>query len=228
MTVLLVEDDPDLASTVIEYLEPCGFVVDHAFHAGGAFQLVEKHSYDLVILDVMLPRTSGFEICERLRSYYSFQGPILFLTAMDTLENKLKGFRVGCDDYLVKPFELPELECRLRALTKRGSRIDDSCIQFGELTLYPQERRVTREGKEINLNKNQFNVLIELIRQAPNPVTRDKLSEIIWLDEAPESDSLRSHIYRLRNQIDKPFSSDMIETVHGVGLRIRHDNKIVP
>lgn len=221
MAVLLVEDDPDLASTVMEYLQGNGFIVDHAFHAEAAFTLIEKHHYDQIILDVMLPRMNGYEICSRLRQYYSYQGPVLFLTAMDTLENKIKGFDSGCDDYLIKPFELPELLCRLMALAKRGQRIDDSQVEFSELTLFPKERRVSRCGKDIHLNKNQFNILLELVRQAPAAVSREKLSEIIWQDDAPESDSLRSHVYRLRNLIDKPFEFEMIETVHGVGLRIR-------
>jgi len=221
MSILLVEDDQDLASTIIEYLEASDFIIDHAYHCDAAFNLMQANHYDMIILDVMLPRKSGFEICETLRSEYSYSGPILFLTAMDTLDNKLQGFKAGCDDYLVKPFELPELECRLHALSKRGNRIDHNTIQFGELTVYPQEHKVFRRNSELRLNKNQFNIILELIRQAPNTVHKDKLSEIIWNDQTPESDSLRSHIYRLRNLVDKPFDFDMIVTVPRVGLKIR-------
>lgn len=221
MSILLVEDDFDLAITVTEYLNSSGFIVDHAFHGESALTLAQQRTYDIIILDVMLPRLNGFEVCQRLRDNHSYQGPILFLTAMDTLDNKIQGFNSGCDDYLVKPFELPELECRLHALSKRGRRIDNNTISFGELLINFGEKRVLRGEQEITLNKNQFNILCELVKQAPNPVTRERLSQIIWQDEEPDSDSLRSHIYRLRNLIDKPFSFNMIETVHRIGLRIR-------
>ncbi len=221
MSILLVEDDLDLAATVTEYLNDSGFIVDHAFHGESALNLASQREYDIIILDVMLPRLNGFEVCQRLRNEQVYQGPILFLTAMDTLDFKIQGFNSGCDDYLVKPFELPELECRLHALSKRGRRMDSRNIIFGELVINAGEKRVFRNDQEIALNKNQFNLLCELVKQAPNPVSRESLSQIIWQDEEPDSDSLRSHIYRLRNLIDKPFDFNMIETVHRIGLRIR-------
>ena len=128
------------------------------------------------------------------------------------LINKILGFNSGCDDYLVKPFDLPELECRIFALNKRGQYINVNKIIFGELILYPLERKVYRNDDQIFLNKNQFNILMELIKQHPRAVTREKLIELIWEDDVPDTDSLRSHIYRLRNLIDKPYLFSMIET----------------
>jgi len=225
LKILIVEDDLDLACSVIDYLSQSGLTLDHAFNAVQALKLLDEYSYDLIILDVILPKVNGFELCEKLRFNDKFTLPIIFLTAMDTLENKILGFNSGCDDYLVKPFDLPELECRIFALNKRGQSTNVNEIIFGELILYPLERKVYRNDNQIFLNKNQFNILMELIKQHPRAVTREKLIELIWEDDVPDTDSLRSHIYRLRNLIDKPYLFSMIETVNRIGFRIRDKNQ---
>jgi DNA-binding response OmpR family regulator len=143
------------------------------------------------------------------------------LTAKDTLEDKLKGFDAGADDYLLKPFALEELEARLQALVRRSTRKASKIIEVGELRLDVKQRSVTRAGKPIKLNKTCFRILSELMRAAPDIVTREELQHLIWTDFVPASDVLRSNIYTLRKAVDLEGQESLIETVIGTGFRMR-------
>ena len=147
--------------------------------------------------------------------------PVLMLTARDTLDDKLKGFKSGTDDYLVKPFDFNELVMRVKALIKRSlGEVSNRELRISDLVLDPGRQYVSRAGQAIELPPIQFKLLKLLVRNAPNVLTKQEIMMELWGDEEPESDALRSHIYNLRKMIDKPFEQKLIQTVSGVGLKI--------
>lgn len=220
-TVLLVEDHLPLAETVTLFLENAGYVVDYAADGLSAVHLATVNRYDALILDIMLPGLSGFDICHQLRSDACLDTPILMLTARDRLEDKLKGFAEGADDYLIKPFDLPELDARLQALIRRQrGELETQELVIGDLSFDPKTMTVKREGKLIRLKPTGYRILKVLMRESPKMVTREALENELWGDTLPDSDTLRSHLYQLRKAIDKPFSNPMIHTLPGVGVKL--------
>lgn len=221
MRVLLVEDNRSLAGNIYDYFELHGHQVDYVDTGARCLKLLEKDSYDVIVLDVMMPGIDGYETCLQLRQQLFCQTPVIFLTAKSDLDHKLKGFDVGGDDYLTKPFELEELMCRLMALDKRGNRKDIGQLQFRDVLLDTQTWQVTRAGQPLEVNNVQFRILQCLYKYAPNIVSREDLEYEIWGDERPDSDVLRTHIYQLRRVLDKPFDEHYIETVRGKGFRLK-------
>jgi len=219
-SILLVEDNNDLAETVGEFLEAAGFVVDYATDGLLAMHLAVTESFDAIVLDVMLPGLNGIDVCRRLREDAKLTTPILMLTARDQLDDKLAGFDVGADDYLVKPFDLPELEARIDALVRRGRGVA-SVYRVGELSLNLDTMEVTRSGQDIRLSKTLFDILHILLRESPKVVPRETIERELWGDDLPDSDTLRSHLYNLRRAVDRPFGSSLIETLAGRGYRIK-------
>lgn len=219
-SILIVEDHPALAETVGDYLEAKGYQVDFAADGVLAMQLATTEHFDAIVLDVMLPRLNGIEVCRRLRQEAQNTTPILMLTARDQLDDKLKGFQVGADDYLVKPFALPELVARIEALLRRGRGMT-SLYRVGDLTLNLETMEVHRGGVEIKLSKTLFDILRILMREAPKVVPRETIERELWGDDLPDSDTLRSHLYNLRRAIDRPFETPVIETLAGRGYRVR-------
>lgn len=219
--ILMVEDHYELASTLCEFLEEHNFVVDHARNLDVARQLLKQHPYHILLLDINLPDGTGYDLCEWLRNEQGLDLPLLMLTARDTLDDKLKGFRAGTDDYLVKPFDFNELVYRVRALIKRSlGEVSNSQIKIHDLTLDPALQQITRAGQMIELPPIQFKLLKLLMRNSPKVLTKQEIMLELWGDEEPESDALRSHIYNLRKMVDKPFEQKLIHTVSGVGLKI--------
>jgi DNA-binding response OmpR family regulator len=219
MKILVVEDNPQVAETIMDYLALAGHSMDCVYHGQAALQLLAEQRFDVIIMDVMMPRLDGLSTVERLRADGNAT-PVLFLTARDSLDDKLAGFRAGGDDYLVKPFAMEELEVRLQALALRGARADVGQLSFGDLKVDPANGLATRAGVTLRLGKIPFQILTHLVRRAPALVSRQELIDNVWGDEEPDSDALRSHIYALRNALDKPFPSPMLETLHGQGYRL--------
>jgi len=220
MKVLLVEDNLDLQATIGEYLELHDIEVDFSDNLALAQQLISEQYFDTVVLDVNLPDGSGFDLCRSLRNDFGCQAPILFLSARDTLEDKLEGFEQGADDYLTKPFAMPELLMRIKALAARGVRSDVGMLQIEDIHIDTNLKQVKRSGTPITLNPIEFKILFLLARKSPNVVSRFEIEREIWGEEAPDSDKLRSHIHRLRGKVDKPFSNQLIHNVHGVGFSL--------
>jgi len=222
LVVLLVEDHQMLAETLTDYLECENIEVDYAADGLQALSLVKENRYDAIILDVMLPSIDGFTVCKTIRAELQLDTPILMLTARDTLDDKIEGFEHGADDYLVKPFEQRELVARLRTMVKRyRAEVVTKDTVVGPLTLQHASRTAHREGKSFELPPLGYAILKLLMRESPAIVTREALHLELWGSEPPDTDSLRSHIYNLRKLIDHPFEQPMIETVKGVGLRLR-------
>ncbi|ENU43452.1 hypothetical protein F985_02170 [Acinetobacter seifertii] len=223
--ILMVEDHFELAATVCEFLEVHGYVIDHARNLDAARSFLKSQHYHLLLLDINLPDGSGYDLCNWLRTEQGVDIPVLMLTARDTLDDKLKGFTGGTDDYLVKPFDFNELVMRIRALIKRAAgEVANHKIQIHDLILDSATQTVVRAGNNIELPPIQFKLLKILMRQSPKVVTKQELMMELWGDEEPESDALRSHIYNLRKMVDKPFDPKLLHTVAGVGLKISLEN----
>ena len=220
LRILLIEDEPDLAANMLDYLELRGFVMDAAGDGVTGLHLAVVNDYDAIVLDLMLPGMDGLRVCEKLRREAGKNTPVLMLTARDTLADKLAGFATGADDYLVKPFDLPELEARLRALALRGGARRERLLQAGDLSFDTATLEVRRAGRLVPLSHMGRRILEILMREYPHAVPRERLERAVWGDEPPDSDSLRSHIYALRTAVDRPFSHSMIVTVHRYGYRL--------
>lgn len=218
--ILLVEDEPDVALGLYDFLTDCGFIVDSAADGAGALALFAANEYDAIILDLLLPGVGGLELCRRLREGLNCNTPVLMLTALVTLEDKLAGFSAGADDYLAKPFEPQELAARLRALITRARGGYRPELRVGPLRFDTRSLQISREGRPLNLNAQCRTLLEALMRASPEVVSRTRLERILWGDAPPDTDSLRTHIYLLRKAVDSPFGAPMIETVHGLGYRI--------
>lgn len=218
MRILLVEDNRDILANLADYLEIKGYTVDCAQDGLTGLHLAASQSYDLAVLDVMMPGMDGFTLCQRLREARN-NLPVIMLTARDTLDDRLQGFSSGADDYLVKPFELSELAARVEAVLRRthgSSRL----LSVADLTLDLDSLEVVRQGTAIKLNPIGLKLLETLMQRSPSVVRREQLEEAIWGDDCPDSDSLRSHIHQLRQLIDKPFDTHLLQTVHGIGFRL--------
>ncbi|HMA98252.1 MAG TPA: response regulator transcription factor [Wenzhouxiangella sp.] len=219
-TILLVEDHNDLAASIGDYLEASGFSMDFAADGAIALNLLDENPYDVIILDLMLPKIDGIRVCERLRERGDGT-PILMLTARDQLDDKVAGFNAGADDYLVKPFEMEELEVRIRALIRRArGEMSDGAMRVGDLVFDPRTMRVEREGERVNLSPTSIRILKVLMRESPRLVSREQLENELWGDMLPDSDTLRSHMYNLRKGIDRPYKNKLLHTVQGMGFKL--------
>lgn len=219
MRILIVEDNADLGASIIDYLEMKGHSCDLANHGKAGLQATLSSNYDMYIFDIAMPQMDGLELCQVIRTKHSDFTPVLFLTARDTLDDKQAGFSVGADDYLVKPFDLSELLMRVEAIYKRYVGVSTT-LTLDDLVVDLKTEQVTRANRHISLSPNTYKLLTILMQRSPELVLRQELEHFVWGDDLPDSDSLRSHIYQLRNKIDKPFDSSLIKTVKGRGFSI--------
>ena len=221
--VLIVEDNRDICGNIAAYLEKHRYILDFAYDGISAMHLALTSPFDIIVLDLMLPGMDGLSFCKKLRADSKLETPVLMLTARDTVDDKIKGFEAGADDYLVKPFALQELHARLQALYKRSHGKTDNLLTVGELTLNRSTLQVHRSGRRIDLNPTGMKLLQRLMEEAPSVVTRGALETMLWADEPPDGDALRSHMYKLRQAIDRSFDTPLIHTVHRIGYRIAED-----
>ena len=225
MRILIVEDNMDMAENISDFLEASGHVTDFAIDGVNGLQLALTETYDVIILDLMLPGMDGLDVCRELRRKADTYVPVLMLTARDTLDDKLLGFDCGADDYLVKPFALQELSARLQALTKRESFGSIKSLKVFDLVLDLGTLTVQRAGDPIELNKVCVTILTMLMQASPKVVSRQELEFALWGDAPPASDALRSHMYTLRRKVDKPHAVALIHTIHGQGYALRGDDE---
>jgi len=221
MRILLVEDNRRLSSSLKLSLVDEGYAVDVAYDGLEGQELAEMTPYDVIILDIMLPKRDGLEVCRELRTQ-RINAPILMLTARDTVEDRVKGLDSGADDYLVKPFALDELRARLRALLRRESTDKTGRLTLSDLTLDPSTRDVSRGDISIQLTVKEFALLEYLMRHPNRLITREMAESHVWsYDYDGISNVVDVYIRRLRRKIDEPFAVKLIETVRGVGYRMR-------
>jgi two-component system copper resistance phosphate regulon response regulator CusR len=218
MKLLVVEDEPKTGDYLRQGLVEAGFVVDLARDGIDGLHLGETGDYDLAILDVMLPKLDGWQVLAGLRRA-GREMPVLFLTARDQVEDRVKGLELGADDYLVKPFQFPELLARVRALLKRGQpAAADPTVRVGDLEIDPVRHRATRGGQRIQLTAKEFSLLCLLAQRSGEVLSRTQIASLVW-DIHFDSDSnvVEVAMRRLRAKVDDPFADKLIHTVRGVG-----------
>ena len=217
--LLIVEDQTDVAANIWDFFSARGHVVDHAADGAMGLRMAMRGGYDVIVLDLGLPRLDGLALCQRLRE--AGDGvPVIMLTARDQLNDKLAGFAHGADDYLVKPFALRELEARVGVLARRGRPAAGAVTAVAGLELDPLAHVARREGRTMALTKAQVKLLECLMRESPRVVEHERLARVLWGSEGGEQGALHTHIYALRSVVDKPFAHPLIHTVHGIGYRL--------
>lgn len=222
MRILLVEDDIPLAETLAEALTDQLYVVDLAEDGEQGWDCAKAFAYDLLLLDVMLPETDGFTLCQRLRSH-GYHMPVLMITARDTVGDKITGLDVGADDYIVKPIDLGELFARIRALLRRGNNIIPPILEWGNLQLNPSTYEVNYNQHPLRLTPKEFSLLELLLRNNRRVLSRSVIIEHLWKTESsPEEHAVKVHIRSLRQKLKATGADDdFIETVHGIGYRLK-------
>ncbi len=220
MRILLVEDDANLAQFVRKGLKEENYAVDVASDGEEGLALALANPYDLLILDIMLPKLDGLTLCHRVRAK-GLTTPVLLLTARNTVETKVSGFDTGADQFLPKPFAFVELLAQIRALLRRGSQQQLVQLQAADLTLDPATRRVWRAGQEISLTNKEYALLEFLLRHKNRVLTRTVIIEHVWdISYDPMTNIVDAHIRALRAKIDRDFSPPLIATVRGAGYML--------
>ena len=220
MRLLVVEDNRNLVGNLLDYFEPRGHEMDAAPDGIVGLHLAVTQHYDAIILDWMLPRLDGRALLQRLREH-SIDTPVIMLTARDELPDKIAGFRAGADDYLTKPFALPELEVRLEAMLARAhGRRSARTLEVHDLRLNLDTLEASRAGQPLHLYPAGRKLLEMLMQASPAAVDRQQLEHALWADAPPDGDMLRSHVYELRRSVDGPFAVKLIQTLPRFGYRL--------
>ena len=221
MRILVVEDQKDLNEIIVRKLTNEHYSVDTCFDGDDALDFIRCAEYDGIVMDIMLPGTTGIGVLKEMRSSGN-KTPVLLLTALGTVEDRVAGLDAGADDYLVKPFDFDELMARIRAMIRRGGDRADNIMTLGDLTLDPESRTVTRGGSEISLTAKEFDILEYLMQNKGKVLSRDKLSNHIWnYDYDGGSNVIDVYMYHLRRKIDAGFDEKRILTVKGAGYMIK-------
>ena len=222
MKILVIEDEPKAAEYLRQGLSESGYTVEVALNGTDGLHAANNGDHDLLVLDVMLPGIDGFAVLAALRT--SRQTPVLMLTARGKTDDKLRGFELGADDYLVKPFQFPELLARVRALLKRRQAVaTDPTLRVGDLEIDPVRHRATRGGQRIQLTAKEFALLSLLAERSGEVLSRTQIASLVW-DIHFDSDSnvVEVAVRRLRAKVDDPFADKLIHTVRGVGYVLDH------
>jgi DNA-binding response OmpR family regulator len=223
MHILIVEDEAKVAHALSEGLKREGYEVTIAGSGEEGYYLLDARSFDLVVLDLMLPGRSGLEVLARVRAR-DRRIPVLILTARDTVEDRVVGLDTGADDYLVKPFAFPELAARIRALLRRGRLEEAARLCVADLAMDVAARRVTRGGLDLELTPREFELLEYLLRNSGRVVSREMLARDVWKETAratPLDNVIDVHIARLRKKVDEASQVKLIQTVRGVGFVVK-------
>jgi DNA-binding response OmpR family regulator len=220
--ILLVEDDKNLSELVVEFLESQGFEIDYASDGLMALELLKNNYYELIILDLNLPKLSGIEVCEQLRAM-EIQSPCIMLTARTTLDDKIAGFEAGADDYLIKPFAMPELVARIKALTNRNKRQTSNKTQIGDMLINWQDKKASRASINLNLSSNDWKLLRIFTQISPTLVTKKQLLSELWGDAPPSDDAFKMVIYRFRKAINIDGLLPLLHTIRSEGYILKND-----
>ncbi|UYZ85054.1 response regulator transcription factor [Entomomonas sp. E2T0] len=220
MKILVIEDNKDILINVVDYLSIKGYDVDCAQNGITGLNLATENFYDLIVLDIMLPGMDGLEVCKLLRSDPRKTVPIIMLTARDSIDDRIAGFKTGADDYLIKPFALAELVARIEAVIRRSQGVGQYLLQVDDLIYNLDTFVVQRAGVTLKLTPLALKLLEVLMKKSPNVVRREILEQQVWGDEIPDTDILRSHIHQLRQIIDKPFDKPLLHTIPKLGYKL--------
>jgi two-component system, OmpR family, copper resistance phosphate regulon response regulator CusR len=223
MKILVVEDEERVAQFIQKGLKEEGHAVDVAYDGEDGGFLAEVNDYDLIILDLMLPKKNGLQTCKEIRDH-GVNTPVLMLTARDSVEDKVRGLDAGADDYLAKPFAFEELLARVRALLRRQSESKTPTLQIADLELDPMSRQVTRSGKPIRLTTKEYALLEYLLRNPKKVLSRTLIGEHVWdMNFDPESNVIDVYVSHLRTKVDKGFEPPLIHTLRGQGYILSDD-----
>ncbi|NJM94565.1 MAG: response regulator transcription factor [Cytophagales bacterium] len=217
--ILLAEDDAELAESIMKRLRQEGFLCTRVYDGELAWRAAEQEAFDLVLLDVNLPRLSGFDLCQRLR-LRSAQLPIIMITALGDIESKMDAFRLGADDYLVKPFHHAELVAKVKVFLKRAESLTpvEESLAMADLRVNLHHKTVSRAQQPIELTPKEFNLLVYLLRHSPRVVSKDELASNLWDGSyGVSNNAIEVYISFLRNKVDKNFSAKLIHTKPGFG-----------
>lgn len=220
MRVLVIEDEESIAELIKLGLEGAHYTVDITADGKTGLAMAEQQPYALILLDIMLPGISGWEVCERLRARRDTT-PILMLTARDALQDRVRGLETGADDYLPKPFEFSELLARVRALIRRDKIHRGRVIRIEDLEIDTGTRRVARGGEEISLTEREYTLLEALASREGQTLTREFVQERVWHDNSCYSNTVDAYIRLLRKKIDAAYPLKLIQTVHGIGYTLK-------
>ena len=225
MRLLIVEDETRMAELLRKGLTEEGHTATCAADGAEGLALAKSYDFDVIILDLMLPRLSGYELAKRLRAE-KILTPILMLTAKDSVPDIVRGLDLGADDYMTKPFSFDELVARLRAVKRRALAAKDTSLRVADLVLDPASREVVRGAERVSLTRTEYNLLERLMYRSGKVVSRRSLIEAVWgFDRDIEENTLDAFMHLLRNKIDPPGRSKLIHTVRGVGYMIRGDGQ---
>lgn len=221
LRILFIEDNPDLAANLCDYFEARSHTVDSAMDGITGMHLALTETYDMIVLDIMLPGMDGVTLCQKLRQEAALNTPVIMLTARVTLKDKELGFASGTDDYLIKPFEMKELELRIRALTSRvGGKLTRRILQVADLEYSQETMQVRRGSRLLAIKATPLRILELLMQRSPAVVLRRDIEQIVWGDSPPDSDALRVHMHSLRNAIDPSGLPKLLHTLRGIGYRL--------
>lgn len=220
MKALVIEDDTGIGKLVKRGLEDAKFGVDWAMDGATGLTFAEEKSYNVIILDVMLPKMDGWQVCKELRARRN-RTPVLMLTARDAVEDRVRGLDLGADDYLPKPFDFTEFLARVRALVRRDKVHHTRMIHVGDLEIDTAQHRVSRAGQVIGLSHREYALLESLAANEGRVLTREAIQERVWMAENSCSNTVDVYIRMLRKKIDAAHAVKLIQTVHGVGYTLR-------
>lgn len=225
LDILVVEDHPGLVANLFDFLEARGHGLDVAANGVRALALLREHRYDVVVLDWLMPRLDGIGVLKAMRCELGLDTPVIMVSAKGALDDKVEGFRAGVDDYLVKPFELPELELRCLALSHRKARQPRRLV-VEDVQLDLDTLECLRGTRPVALFPATRKLLTLLMRESPNVVSRARLTDALWQDAPPDGDLLRRHVHELRKQLVHPGEAPLLHSVSGVGYVLRKTEAI--
>lgn len=220
MKILIIEDEKSLLNSITAYLENEEYVCETATDYEKAIQKIETYDYDCIVLDITLPGGSGLEILKELKKNAKIEG-VLIISARNSTEDKVAGLKLGADDYLSKPFHLPELSARIAAIIRRRNFAGNNVVSFNEIEIDTAEKRVSVEGKHTELTKREYQILLYLVTNKRKVVSKNAIAQHLWLDENEGSiDFIYTHIKNLRKKLEDMGAPDYIRSVYGMGYKL--------
>jgi two-component system, OmpR family, copper resistance phosphate regulon response regulator CusR len=224
MKVLIVEDEAKVANFVSKGLEEEGYGVDVAYDGRRGLELLDASSYDIVLLDLMIPEVDGLEVLKRMRAR-GLNTPVLIITAKSSKEDVVKGLDTGSDDYLTKPFSFDELLARMRALLRRSKQADARVLEYGNVTLDPYNRKLSVNSKEAELTEKEFLIMEYLVRNCERPLTRNEIAEYVWQNKGESTNIVDVYVNFLRKKLDSLSPRRYIHTVRGIGYILKEEDE---
>lgn len=225
LNVLIVEDNRDIAENIGDYLEINGHAVDFAFNGQMAVELCNSNKYDIILMDVMMPKLNGLEATKLLRQGDNFDVPIIMLTAKDKVNERIAGLEAGADDYLVKPFAMEELNARIFAQLRKSQKTYKKEMTFVGVKLNDNDESVSASNHTVQLKPMPYKIFKKLLTEYPNIVDKPSLLHFLWHDDLPDKDLLRSHIYNLRQALEQFGGYVQVQSKHGKGYKLVIENE---